>query len=77
MSNKTIVSCRNCLDRYPGCHQYCKTYKKERAEYERKKVEERNSKNVDYYNAERIGRLRDRSTKDKKTHHNFGWWNFD
>lgn len=30
MPNKTIVSCRNCLDRYPGCHQYCKTYKKER-----------------------------------------------
>ena len=77
MPNKTIVSCRNCLDRYPGCHQYCKTYKKERAEHERKKAEERNSKNVDYYNAERIGRLRDRSTKDKKAHHNFGWWNFD
>ena len=77
MSNKTIISCRNCLDRYPGCHQYCKTYKKERAEYDRQKAEERNSKNVDYYSAERIERLRDRSTKDKKSHHNFGWWNID
>ena len=46
MSNKTIVSCRNCLDRYPGCHQCCKTYKKERAEYERKKTEENKSKIV-------------------------------
>ena len=77
MSNKTIVSCRNCLDRYPGCHQYCKTYKKERAEYDRQKAEANKSKNVDYYSAERIERLRDRSTKDKKTHHNFGWWNID
>lgn len=73
MPNKTIVSCRNCLDRYPGCHQYCKTYKKERAEYERKKAEENKSKNVDYYSAERINKIRDKRTKDKKRPRNFGY----
>ena len=41
------------------------------------KAEANKNKDVDYYSAERIGRLRDRSTKGKKTHHNFGWWNID
>lgn len=73
MSNKTIVSCHNCLDRYPGCHQYCKTYKKERAEYDRQKAEENKSKNVDYYSVERINKIRDKRTKDKKRPRNFGY----
>lgn len=73
MPNKTIVSCHNCLDRYPGCHQYCKTYKKERAEYDRQKAEERNSKNIDYYCVERINKIRDKRTKDKKRPRNFGY----
>lgn len=73
MSNKTIVSCRNCLDRYPGCHQHCKTYKKERAEYERQKAEENKDKDVSYYSAERINKIRDKRTKEKKRHRSFGY----
>ena len=73
MSNKTIVSCRNCLDRYPGCHQYCKTYKKERAEYDRQKAEENKDKDVSYYYVERINKIRDKRTKDKKRPRNFGY----
>ena len=73
MSNKTIVSCRNCLDRYPGCHQYCKTYKKERAEYDRQKAEENKDKDVSYYYVERINKIRDKRTKDKKRPRNFGF----
>lgn len=77
MSNK-IESCHYCATkRHPGCHATCKIYKKERAEYDRRKAEENKSKNVDYYSAERIEKLRDRCTKDKKSHHNFGWWNID
>ena len=73
MSNKIIVSCRNCLDRYPGCHQYCKTYKKERAEYDRQKAEENKDKDVSYYYVERINKIRDKRTKDKKRPRNFGY----
>lgn len=73
MPNKTIVSCRNCLDRYPGCHQYCKTYKKERAEYDRQKAEENKDKDVSYYYVERINKIRDKRTKDKKRPRNFGY----
>ena len=73
MSNKTIISCRNCLDRYPGCHQYCKTYKKERAEYDRQKAEANKNRDVDYYSVERINKIRDKRTKDKKRPRNFGY----
>ena len=66
MSNKAIVSCHNCLDRYPGCHQYCKTYKKERADYDRQKAEANKNRDVDYYYVEGLNKRRDRLTKDKK-----------
>ena len=72
MPNKTIVSCRNCLDRYPGCHQHCKTYKKERAEYDRQKAEENKTKDAYHYSVERLYRIRDRQSKDKKSHRTFG-----
>lgn len=73
MPNKAIVSCRNCLDRYPGYHQYCKTYKKERAEYDRQKAEANKNRAVDYYSVERINKIRDKRTKDKKRPRNFGY----
>ena len=73
MSSKNIVSCHNCLDRYPGCHQYCKTYKKERAEYDRQKAEENKNRDAYYYSVEQMNRRRDRRTKDKKRHCSFGY----
>ena len=73
MPNKTIVSCRNCLDRYPGCHQYCNTYKKERAEYDRQKAEENKTRDAYYYAVEEMNRRRDRRTKEKKRHRSFGF----
>ena len=73
MSNKNIVSCHNCLDRYPGCLQYCKTYKKERAEYDRQKAEENKNRDAYYYSVEQMNRRRDRRTKDKKRHRSFGY----
>ena len=72
MSNKTIVSCRNCLDRYPGCHQYCKKYKKERAEYDRQKAEANKNRDAYYYSVERMYRINERQAKDKKSHRTFG-----
>lgn len=33
-----IKSCKDCEDRSPGCHSYCKTYKRE--QYETKKEKE-------------------------------------
>lgn len=33
-----IVSCKDCSDRYPGCHGKCETYKRERAEHDKRKA---------------------------------------
>ena len=34
MARFRIECCRDCLDRFPGCHGQCEKYKQERAEYE-------------------------------------------
>lgn len=34
----TSFSCKDCKKRYSGCHSKCDTYKKELAEYEKKKA---------------------------------------
>lgn len=35
----TIFTCKGCPDRYPGCHDHCDKYKREKAEYEKRKAE--------------------------------------
>ena len=34
-----ITCCKDCPDRYPGCHSSCEKYKAQRAEYDAQKAE--------------------------------------
>ena len=34
----TIFSCKDCGNRYPGCHGHCETYIKEKAEHEERRM---------------------------------------
>lgn len=31
---RIMETCRNCQERYPACHDYCKRYKDAKAEYQ-------------------------------------------
>ena len=73
MNNKTIVSCRNCSDRYPCCHQTCKTYQDERAEYDRLKAEENKGREAYYYAAEEQKKRVNKFAMDKKKPHRRGY----
>lgn len=44
-----IKSCKDCTDRYPGCHGKCERYQAERAEYDRLKAAEKARQDVRIY----------------------------
>ena len=41
-----ITCCKDCPERYPGCHGKCEKYKKARAEYDEKMAEHRKKYDV-------------------------------
>lgn len=45
--SKAAFSCKDCKDRFPGCHGTCETYKQEKAEFDRKKEELRKRKDIE------------------------------
>ena len=36
----TVFSCKDCGDRYPGCHDKCEKYKAEKAAHDERKAQE-------------------------------------
>ena len=42
-----IYSCKDCCNRFPGCHGSCETYKAERAEYDKEKAKIEFEKKID------------------------------
>ena len=36
----TVYSCKDCGDRYPGCHDHCEKYKAEKAAHDERKAKE-------------------------------------
>jgi hypothetical protein len=36
---RIITCCKDCPDRYPGCHGSCEKYKEQRAKYDAEKAE--------------------------------------
>ena len=51
-----IRSCKDCTDRYVGCHSNCEKYLSEKAEYERLRdliKERRDAQLYDYYTEKR------------------------
>lgn len=43
---RIITCCKDCPDRYPGCHGKCEKYIKERADYDAKRAEARKKYNI-------------------------------
>lgn len=41
-----IRSCKDCAERYMGCHSYCQKYLSEKAEYEEDKRREKHIKDI-------------------------------
>ena len=41
MSRYLINCCKDCPERFPGCHSSCERYKAQRAEYDEKMAEHR------------------------------------
>jgi hypothetical protein len=48
MARYKIECCRDCPDRFPGCHGQCEKYRKERAEYDETMAEKK--KEIDVKN---------------------------
>ena len=43
-----IKSCKDCTERYIGCHSYCEKYKAERAKYDECRMREKEQKDIAY-----------------------------
>lgn len=44
---RIITCCKDCPDRYPGCHGKCEKYIKERSDYDAKRSEYRKKYDID------------------------------
>ena len=67
-------SCKNCTDRYPGCHGNCKNYKEEGAAYDEKKAEFNRQRDARRYTSNSIAASIDAEAKQRKN--NRGYKNF-
>lgn len=62
-----VFSCKDCLDRAPGCHIVCKRYQSEKAEYERDKfIANSIDQELDCYVSESINKNMDLAAKKPK-----------
>lgn len=41
-----IYSCKDCQQRYPGCHGKCETYKKEKAAHEEQRAAQKREREI-------------------------------
>lgn len=66
-------SCKNCPDRYVGCHSICEKYLKEVEENKRLKEKERDRRNLDRYIGNQIAKMGDRISKKEKKTRGYRW----
>ncbi len=67
LGSKIFKACKNCQERYPGCHDHCeKGYKEERAEYDRRKAIADKDKSVRQYLYEEHKKYADKKAQEKK-----------
>ena len=65
--NNRAFSCPpDCPKRTPGCHSYCETHIREKAEYERKRAAMKLAKHIDNYSLGAIMDKRDSAAKRSK-----------
>lgn len=56
-------TCENCPDRYPGCHGYCKKYKRELENLHKAKEYLRAERDFDNFEYENTSRTRRKNRK--------------
>ena len=61
-----IECCLGCTDRNEECHSVCEQYKKEKAELEEKKREERKRKREEYVQMKAIAEAKKRMIKKRR-----------
>lgn len=68
-------TCKDCPNRYPGCHGKCEKYKQEKEAWNKLNAEANKGKDADYYVMHQVLRNRDRAEKkrrERKGYHKFG-----
>ena len=65
-NRKLPFTCKDCPDRYPGCHDDCNKYKREKAIWDKQKAEEAVEKGIYYYVGHSTSEKRDARAKQKK-----------
>ena len=67
MGNRKLpFTCKDCPDRYPGCHSNCNKYKREKAIWDKQKAQEAFEKDFDYYVGQSVADKRNAAAKWKK-----------
>lgn len=65
MANSPFT-CKDCPDRYPGCHDKCEKYRKEKAEWDKTKAKLAENRELQAYICGTINKKRDTSAKKGK-----------
>lgn len=60
--------CKDCTERYLGCHDHCERYRETKAEYERSKAQIKNGMEYRRYVVSRSFKRRDDDALNKKRH---------
>ena len=60
--------CKDCTDRYPGCHDHCEKYKEDQAEYDKIKAAMKDEMDYKKYAVTRSFQRRDDDVMRKKKH---------
>lgn len=58
-----FIACKDCANRYPGCHGKCETYIKAKAEHDRLRAADMLEKDIWSYAAKTINAKRDADAK--------------
>lgn len=71
-----ITCCKNCEDRYVGCHAKCDIYKSERAEYDKILAKDKAEKQARQYMQHSMEEKKDRETKRRRKQKQYGNHNY-
>ena len=67
--------CKDCTDRYPGCHDHCEKYKEDKAAHDKRRYEERLQREASMYIYSHVGDVLDcvaKRRRDKAGYSRFG-----
>lgn len=74
MANIPFTCGKDCPNRQPGCHGKCEKYKRERAEYDKKKAIENANRMVSQYSIETYGKNFNDLAKRRKNNRGYSFY---